>query len=96
MEEVIRKVKCTRCGFEWFPRTPEPPHRASKEIPPGWEGDEGFAETFHKTGVNSKIHPPDPVARQNSTLARKKRRRTSTVVGLTLATTRNGSLIYGI
>jgi predicted Zn-ribbon and HTH transcriptional regulator len=24
-EEVIRKLKCTRCGYEWFPRSLDRP-----------------------------------------------------------------------
>lgn len=33
---AIEKVKCNRCGFEWFPRTEAPPKWCAKCKSPYW------------------------------------------------------------
>jgi len=39
--EVIKKVKCKRCGYEWYPRTPVAPKNCAnpKCNSPYWNKD---------------------------------------------------------
>jgi len=31
MEKIIKKIKCNRCGYEWYPRTPEKPKNCANK-----------------------------------------------------------------
>lgn len=37
MEEAINKLKCLRCGYEWFPRSQKKPKHCSKCNSPAWD-----------------------------------------------------------